>query len=144
MKTFLGLIISVFSIFAPIKGLILLLTLLVAIDTIFAIYVAVKLKGRKAFKSGKLFNIVVKTFFYVGSLLIMFLVDKFIFSGILFGIPFLLSKSLALLWCYIEIKSVDENSMKLGNKSLWVIITEGIRKYQKIKKDLSEDKKEEL
>lgn len=142
MKTLIGLITSFAAIFAPIQGLILLLTLLVAVDTVFAIYVAIKLKGRSAFKSNKLFNIVIKTFFYVGSLLILFLVDKFIFGGVLFGITFLLSKATALFWAYVEIKSVDENSMKLGNRSFWVILTEGIRKYHSIKKDLG-DKKEE-
>ena len=143
MKTIIALLTSFFAIFAPIQGLILLLTMLVGIDTIFAIYVAIKLRGRSAFRSNKLFNIVIKTFFYVGSLLILFMVDKFIFAGMLFGITFLLSKATALFWCYVEIKSVDENNIKLGNRSLWVIITEGIRKYHSIKKDLSDTKKEE-
>jgi hypothetical protein len=143
MKTIIGLLLSFFAIFAPIHGLILLLTMLVGIDTIFAIYVAIKLRGRHAFKSNKLFNIVIKTFFYVGSLLILFLIDKFIFEGSLFGISFLLAKASALFWCYVELKSVDETSMKLGNRSFWVILTEGIRKYHSVKKDLSDTKKEE-
>jgi hypothetical protein len=117
--------------------------MLVGIDTIFAIYVAIKLKGKNEFKSNKLFNIVIKTFFYVGSLLILFMVDKFVFAGTLFGITFLLSKMTALFWCYVELKSVDEKSIKLGNRSVWVILVEGIRKYHSLKKDLSDTKKEE-
>jgi hypothetical protein len=143
MKTLIGILSSFFAIFAPIQGLILLLTMLVGIDTIFAIYVAIKLKGKSEFKSNKLFNIVIKTFFYVGSLLILFMVDKFVFAGTLFGITFLLSKMTALFWCYVELKSVDEKSIKLGNRSVWVILVEGIRKYHSLKKDLSDTKKEE-
>lgn len=143
MKTIIALLTSFFAIFAPIQGLILLLTMLVGIDTIFAIYVAVKLRGRNAFKSNKLFNIVIKTFFYVGSLMILFMVDKFVFAGMLFGIHFLLSKVTALFWCYVELKSVDEKSIKLGNRSIWVILIEGIRKYHSVKKDLSNQEKEE-
>jgi len=143
MKSIIGLLTSFFAIFAPIQGLIILLTMLVGIDTIFAIYVAIKLKGRSAFRSNKLFNIVIKTFFYVGSLMILFMVDKFVFGGVLFGITFLLSKAASLFWCYVELKSVDEKSMKLGNRSFWVILTEGIRKYHSVKKDLGEIEKEE-
>ena len=84
MKTLIGLLTTFFAVFAPIQGLILLLTMLVGIDTIFAIYVAIKLNGKQSFKSNKLFNIVIKTFFYVGSLMILFMVDKFVFAGTLF------------------------------------------------------------
>lgn len=143
MKTLIGILTTVFAVFAPIQGLILLLTMLVGIDTIFAIYVAIKLKGRNEFKSNKLFNIVIKTFFYVGSLLILFMVDKFVFTGTLFGITFLLSKVTSLFWCYVELKSVDEKSMKLGNRSVWVILVEGVRKYHSLKKDLSDKEKKE-
>jgi hypothetical protein len=143
MKPLIGILTTFFAVFAPIQGLILLLTMLVGIDTIFAIYVAIKLKGRNEFKSNKLFNIVIKTFFYVGSLLILFMVDKFVFAGTLFGITFLLSKVTSLFWCYVELKSVDEKSMKLGNRSVWVILVEGVRKYHSLKKDLSDKEKKE-
>lgn len=67
-----------------------------------------------------------------------FLVDKFILNGSLFGIGFLLAKTMTSFWCYIEIKSLDESSMKLGNKSFWVLLKEMIEKLKGLKKDLNE------
>lgn len=140
MKTISLLLLSCLTVLAPIKGLIILLTLLVGADTIFGIYAAVKLGGKNKFKSTKLFNIVVKTFFYVGSLVVVFLADLYIFGGSIYAIPFLLSKITALFWFYIEVKSIDETSMKLGNKSLWVIIVEIIKKAKQFKQDLNDIK----
>jgi hypothetical protein len=40
-------------------------------------------------------------------------------------------------WIYIEIKSLDESSIKLGNKSFWVLLKE-INKLKDIKKDLND------
>jgi hypothetical protein len=41
------------------------------------------------------------------------------------------------LWIYIEIKSLDESSIKLGNKSFWVLLKEMVNKL-KDKKDLND------
>jgi hypothetical protein len=122
----------------PIKGLFFLILFAVIFDTVFAIYTNVKLSGWNSFKSTKLFNIVVKTFFYLGSILFAFLVDKHILDGKLFDIPNILSKTITFVWVYIEIKSIDETSMKLGNKSFWVILKELIKKTKDLKNDINE------
>lgn len=124
----------------PIKGLMMLISFAVAFDTLFAIYVSVKQKGIKSFRSTKLFNIVVKTFFYMGGILFAFLIDTYIFNGKVFDINYLISKIVTFAWLYIEIKSIDETSMKLGNKSLWVILKELISKAKDLKKDINEIK----
>jgi hypothetical protein len=141
MKTLLTLLTILGSFFAPIKALILLTILFVIADTIFGIYATIKLHGKESFRSGKLFNIVVKTFFYASTIVLSFLIDKFIFGGAINGISFLLSKAATLFWIYIESKSLDETSMKLGNRSVWVVAKEAIFKYQSFKKDIN--KKEE-
>lgn len=74
-----------------------------------------------------------------------FLINKYILPETLFGIQFLIPKITTALWCYIEIKSIDESSMKIGNKSFWVLIKEMINKLKGIKSDLNElieDKKD--
>ena len=43
---------------------------------------------------------------------------------------------MALVWIYVEIKSIDETSVGLGNKSFWVILKEMIAKAAEFKKDL--------
>jgi hypothetical protein len=54
----------------------------------------------------------------------------------MFGIELLFSKVIAILWIYIEIKSIDETSIKLGNKPLLTIIKEMINVFKSLKKDI--------
>ena len=133
-------IIAFFVFLTPIKGLVCLISFAVAFDTIFAIYASIKRKGISSFRSTKLFNIVIKTFFYMGGILFGFLIDNYIFEGKLFDIKFLISKVITVVWLYSEIKSIDETSMKLGNRSLWVIFKELISKTKDLKKDINEIK----
>jgi hypothetical protein len=141
ISTFLKTALITFLVFiTPIKGLMILISFAVAFDTLFAIYVAVKQKGIRAFKSTKLFNIVVKTFFYMSTILLAFLIDTYIFESKLFDISHLISKVVTFIWLYIEIKSIDETSQKLGNKSLWVIFKDLMSKAKDLKKDINEIK----
>jgi hypothetical protein len=110
--------------------------LFIFLDTCFGIYSTVKRKGWKSFRSTKLFNLVVKSFFYLASIILAFLVDTYVFQSKLFGVDCLVSKSMALVWIYVEIKSIDETSVGLGNKSIWVILKEMIAKAAEFKKDL--------
>jgi hypothetical protein len=85
----------------------------VLIDTLFAIYASIKINGLSSYKSAKLFNIVPKTFFYMLSIILAFLVDKYIIDADLWSIKLLITKVICGFWIYIEIKSLDETSMKL-------------------------------
>jgi len=142
----LAILISLLTILAPIKVFISTIGVFVIADTILAIYTTIKLNGLKSFRSNKLFNIVVKTFFYMGAIILAFLLDKFIFEGSIFGVTYLMSKAMTLLFCYIELKSLDETSMKLGNKSIWVLFKELFSKGKELKQDLDNiiENKEEV
>lgn len=107
-------------------------------DTIAGIYVTHKLQGWAGFKSHKLFNLVIKSFFYLSTIIMAFVADLYLLEGSLFDIKLFLAKSIAVVWCYIELKSIDEKSQKLGNKSIWTIISELIGKLKTVKKDLNE------
>ena len=136
MKTLLLILASIATFLIPIQGLLLLMILFIFLDTCFCIYSTVKRKGWKSFRSTKLFNLVVKSFFYLASIILAFLVDTYVFQSKLFGVDCLASKSMALVWIYVEIKSIDETSVGLGNKSIWVILKEMIAKAAEFKKDL--------
>ena len=136
MKTLLLILASIATFLIPIQGLLLLMILFIFLDTCFGIYSTVKRKGWKSFRSTKLFNLVVKSFFYLASIILAFLVDTYVFQSKLFGVDCLASKSMALVWIYVEIKSIDETSVGLGNKSIWVILKEMIAKVAEFKKDL--------
>jgi hypothetical protein len=125
---------------APISGIIYTLLFFTLLDTMFGIYRVVKMEGVKSLKSTKLFNVVVKLFFYLGATIGMFFIDKFILNDTkIMNIEFILTKAMAVSFIYIEVKSMDETSVKLGNRSIWVIFSEMIRKFKKIKKDIKND-----
>ena len=132
-------ILAVFTFLTPIKGLLGLLFLAVLIDTLFAIYVAVKQRGWVAFKSVILRKgIGAKLLFYLGTVILAFLIDKYIIGASAFRIPYLLSKAISAIWIYVEVKSIDETSMKMGNRSIWVIIREIIQKVANLKKEIDD------
>ncbi len=138
---FKTMLICLLTFVTPIKGLLILTGLAVLFDTLFAIYISIKLNGWSSFRSTKLFNIVVKTFFYFGSIILGFFIDKHIIeNNTLFGVPLLISKVVTVFWLYIEIKSIDETSQKLGNKSFYFIIKSIISKAKDLKKDINEFK----
>jgi hypothetical protein len=130
---------TLFTFLTPIKGLLSILFLFIFLDTITAIYVSVKTKGWRSFKSIILRKgIGAKLLFYLGSAVLAFMIDSYIVGYNAFGIHYLLAKTVASLWIYVEIKSLDETSMKLGNRSVWVIFREMIRRVSNIKKELKD------
>jgi len=141
LKTHCLSILTVFLTFiSPIYGLFLIVGIAVILDTTFGIYKTLKLEGYKGIESNKLFNIAVKTFFYMGSMLLGYVVSIYITEGILFGIDFFVPKFLCVLWTSIECKSMDETNIKLGNKSIIEHIKKMIKGFKNFKKDINEIK----
>jgi hypothetical protein len=139
MKSFIVYLATAFAvIISPIQALLLIMIAFILFDTSLGIYTTLKLEGIEGFKSTKLFNVVVKSFFYLTSIILAFMLDVHMFDSKLLGIPLLLCKAMTMVWIYIEVKSMDESSMKLGNKSMWVMLAEVVRRIKKIKKDLNE------
>jgi hypothetical protein len=133
----------IFTFLTPIHGMLMTTALFVLIDTLFAIHIAVKLGGWTEFKSHKLWNFCPKVFFYLGAIILGFLVDKYLLEGKIWGVNLLITKFVCLFFVYIEIKSIDETNMKDGNRSLWAIIKEIVIKIKDVKSDINSVKKEE-
>lgn len=139
MKEYLlALAISALTVIAPVKAFIITIALFVISDTTLAIYWTITKNGLQSFKSSKLFNVVVKSFFYMTAILLAFLIDTFIFEGVLLGIKLLMTKAITLLFVHIELVSINETSMKLGNKSIWLLFKELFNKGKEFKKDLND------
>ena len=51
-----------------------------------------------------------------------------------------MSKVVTIFWIYIEVKSIDETSQKLGNKSFYFTIKNLHTKLKDLKKDINEIK----
>ena len=142
LATFLkAFFLTIATFLTPIKGLLIITGMAVFLDTIFAIYTTIKLNGWSSYQSTKLFNIVVKSFFYFGSIVLAFFIDTHIIEkNVIFGINLLISKVVTIFWLYIECKSIDETSQKLGNKSFYFTIKNLITKAKDLKKDINEIK----
>ena len=140
MKTILLFLSSCLTFLMPVQGMILLIIGFVALDTIFGIKAVVKMKGWKHVRSGELFNIAPKLFFYIGSTILLFMVDTHIFDGTIFGIANLLSKSISMVFIFNEAKSINENRMKLGKKDLVIITKELLTFAKTFKKDINQIK----
>jgi len=138
MKTLSALTIAITLFLMPISGLLLTMIAFVVLDTAIGIYVSIKLKGWKSFQSTKFFNLVVKSFFYLASIIMAYFLDKYMLEGSFMGIKLVLAKGMTAVWIFNEINSCDENSMKLGNKSIWVLSKDLIAKLKTLKKDLNE------
>ncbi len=129
--------VSAITLITPIHSLLITMLLFVISDTVFALYKSYKLD--QPITSHKLFNIVPKMFLYLGSIILAFAINTSILNFKMFGVDLLLSKSVTVLWIYIEVKSMDETSKALGNKSLWHILYEMIDRIKEIKKKTEED-----
>ena len=121
--------------FVPIRELAIILILSVLIDTAFGLYRSYKLKV--VITSHRLFiNLVGKLGMYIGSLIGIYLIDRYLVGGKMFGIELFLSKAITLIYVFIEIKSIDESSVMCGNKSIWDIIEEMVKKGMRFKLDI--------
>ena len=134
------LLLTFFSFISPIKGVFIMISFAVFIDTLFGVYVARK---NNKYNSDNLFNIVVKTFFYMSTALLAYLIDSYVINQSILGMPYFSAKTTSVFWTYIECKSIDENSQKLGNKPFAEIINNLIKWVKSIKKDINEIKDKE-
>jgi phage-related holin len=131
-------LVTIATFLTPIKGLFLLVSFAVLCDTICAMYSVIKLQGIKHISSTKFFNIVVKTWFYLGSIILAYLVDVYILENELLGVTNLVSKVVCVVWISIEVKSLDETSQKLGNRPFLEVLKALITKLKSLKKDLND------
>jgi hypothetical protein len=131
---------SILTFLSPIQGIILLLITATLLDSAFMIFYVLLKKGRKEYKSTKLFNLAVKLLIYIGATVTLFLADKFVFEGSLFNIKYLLSKSISMVFLYIELLSIDETSQRFGNKPFLDYVKGFVSSAKRMKKDLNEIK----
>ena len=124
--------------FTPIQYLFYTVGGAVLFDTIFAVIVSIRLNGIKSIKSHLMFNLAIKTFFYMATMMLGFAYsDKFL-DGDIMGVQYFIPKVIGTIWTLIELKSMDETNMKLGKKSVVDSVKSGIDYIKTIKKDISE------
>jgi hypothetical protein len=131
---------------APINALIITVGLAIALDTLIGVSRAKK--KNENITSKKLSQIVSKMVLYQSALVLFFLIEKFILADfiVLFtGINLFLTKIVALVLVYIEIKSINESWLAITGVSLWEKFKELLLRVKEVREDIKElnDKKEE-
>lgn len=128
----------ILALFSPIQGILITVGLCIFADTALGIWKAKKLG--ETITSHKLFRVVSKMAIYQLTVMLFFLIDKFILGDILasfFSIEFLLTKVIALILASIEVFSMDENVRAVKGKGLW----HAFKRLTKVATEVSNDVK---
>jgi phage-related holin len=114
---------------------------LIVIDTITGIWKAKKI-GEKI-TSRKLSAIISKLALYEVTVIMFFLIDRFILNDIIltfFSVPFMLTKIVALVLSSIEVMSINESYKQVKNIDLWSALKNLLARSAEIKNDINKIK----
>ena len=127
-----------FAFFLPISGILIMIGVLISIDTITGIWKANKLGDK--ITSRKLSSIISKLALYEITVIMFFLIDKFILNEIIltfFSVPFMLTKVTALVLASIEVMSINENYKIVKGIDLWQSMKLLFARAKEVKEDLN-------
>ena len=127
-----------FAFFLPISGILIMIGVLISIDTITGIWKAKKLGDK--ITSRKLSSIISKLALYEITVIMFFLIDKFILNEIIltfFSVPFMLTKVVALVLSTIEVMSINENYKIVKGIDLWQSMKLLFARAKEVKEDLN-------
>jgi hypothetical protein len=127
--------------FLPISGILIMIGVLISIDTITGIWKAKK-TGDKV-TSRKLSAIISKFGLYEITVIMFYLIDRFILNDIIltfFSVPFMLTKIVALVLASIEVMSINENYKIVKGIDLWQSMKLLFARAKDIKDDISKIK----
>ena len=93
----------------------------ILIDTCFGIWRSVKKGGWKAIKSRRLSHVLSKSLLYCGSILFIFLIEKYIAADLLahfIAVDLVMTKIVAFFCVAVEIKSINEKYEEVTGKNM--------------------------
>jgi hypothetical protein len=138
MKSILNYILVSFCLFfAPIKGLLIAVGVAIALDTIFGIFKAIRIK--EEITSRRMSNIVSKFVLYEMAILLLFAMDKFLlgeFFKIWFEIDNFFTKVVSIILIFIEMTSIKENFEVAFNVNIWKLLKTTIQRAKYIKNEI--------
>jgi hypothetical protein len=128
---------SLLLFFAPIQGLLISVGTAIALDTIFGISKAIRLKEK--ITSRKLSNIVSKFVLYQAAVLLIFTIDVFLlgeFFKLWFSIPYFFTKVVTIILIFIEAVSIKENFEEAFNVDVLKMLKKFLKRSVDIKQDI--------
>jgi hypothetical protein len=132
-------ILGLMAFLAPIQGILITVGVLILADTILGVWKARKLKEK--ISSRKLSQIISKMFLYEGTIVLFFMIDKFMLGDILqqfFAVEYLLTKVVALVLASIEVFSMDENYRAVRTYGLWHAFKKLVGRARDVKDELKD------
>ena len=144
MKTYLNYIFTgLILFFAPIYGLLIAVGIAIVLDTFTGIFKSIRLNGWRSIRSRRLSNIVSKILLYQTTILLLFVIDKFVlneFIQINFTIKFMFTKLVAILLIFIELVSIKENIEEALKVDIWKILKTILNRAKEVKEDINQIK----
>jgi hypothetical protein len=123
----------------PISGLLFLVGFVILLDTITGVWKSMKRKV--PITSRGLSAIISKMLLYEVTVIMFYMIDKFILNGIIlhfFSVELLLTKVLALILVSIEVMSINENYKAVKGLDLWQAMKNLFSRAKDIKKEVDE------
>jgi hypothetical protein len=139
MKYLQYLLASVLLFFVPIHGLLVAVAMAIVLDTFTGIFKSIKLHGLKSIRSRKLSTIISKMLLYEVTVLLLFLMDKYLLNEFVilwWGIEFMFTKMCAIVLIFIELVSVKENIEEAYNIDIWKMLKNFLSRAKEIKSDI--------
>jgi hypothetical protein len=130
---------SLLLFFAPIHGLLIAVGMAIILDTFTGVFKSIKLHGLKSIRSRKLSTIISKMFLYEVTVLLLFLMDKFLLNEFIikwFSIEFMFTKICAILLMFVELVSVKENIEEAYSVDIWKMLKNLFNRAKEIKSDI--------
>lgn len=144
MKTWFSYLITGLALFfAPIQGLLIAVAFGIFLDTFTGIFKSVKLKGWSSIRSRRLSHIVSKMLLYQTTILLLFVIDKFLLNEFIklhFTVDFMFTKLVAILLLFIELVSIKENIEEALKIDIWKMLKNLLNRAKEIKDDIHQIK----
>jgi len=112
---------SSLAVISPKTPMIYIAIFAILIDTCFGIWRSVKKGGWKAIKSRRLSHVLSKSLLYCGSILFIFLIEKYIAADLLahfIAVDLVMTKIVAFFCVAVEIKSINEKYEEVTGKNM--------------------------
>ena len=132
---------SLLLLFAPIHGLLIAVGTAIVLDTFTGVFKSIKIHGLKSIRSRKLSTIISKMLLYEVTVLLLFLIDKYLLNEFVirwFGIEFMFTKMCAIVLIFIELVSVKENIEEAYSIDIWKMLKSFLSRAKEFKSGIDD------
>jgi hypothetical protein len=122
MKTNTLLALSLVSVLAPVKPMVLIAVFSIVLDLAFGIWRSVKKNGWVSIRSRRLSNTISKSLLYSGAIVFIFLLEKYVLSDLLsyfIAVDLVLTKGFTAFCVFTEVKSINESYFSVTGVNVW-------------------------